>query len=123
MAKKKSQTGGELSASEGSETEEIAFEAAMEELAAIVAKLESGRETLDESLKQFERGMALLRTCHQRLDGAAQQIELVTRLTETGEVTTEPFDSTATHNTQSATGSRSRNRNGSSMDDDNVRLF
>ncbi len=97
MAKKKPQTGIDASTSDGAELVEIPFEAAMEELAGIVAKLESGRETLDESLKQFERGMALLRTCHNRLDGAAQQIELVTRLTDSGDLATEPFDATATH--------------------------
>lgn len=124
MAKKKSQAGSD-SGSEVSESEEIPFEAAMEELAEIVASLESGRATLDESLKQFERGMALLRTCHNRLDGAAQQIELVTRLTENGDVNTEPFDSTATHQSSSGNpGSRSRNRGaGGGMDEEGDRLF
>ena len=68
----------------------------MGELAQIVLRLESGQATLDESLSQFERGMSLLRTCHRKLDAAAQRIELVTQLSADGEVITEEFDSMST---------------------------
>ena len=88
MAKKKAQV--------DSENSEIPLEAAMLELGQIVSRLESGQETLDASLAQFERGMSLLRTCHRRLDAAAQRIELVTQLASDGDVVTEEFDSTST---------------------------
>ena len=68
----------------------------MTELGQIVASLENGQATLDESLAQFERGMSLLRTCHQKLDAAAQRIELVTQLDSDGPVETEEFDATST---------------------------
>lgn len=74
------------------------FETAMEELSMIVSRLESGNESLDDSLQQYERGMALLRDCHRRLDSAAQRIEIVTRMGPDGDVATSPFDSTSTLN-------------------------
>jgi exodeoxyribonuclease VII small subunit len=89
MAKRKAQTDAEG-------TPEIGLEEAMAELSQIVSRLESGQATLDESLAQFERGMSLLRTCHRKLDVAAQRIELVTQLSAEGEVLTEEFDSTST---------------------------
>jgi exodeoxyribonuclease VII small subunit len=93
MGKKKSQ-----SAEESDPNSPESFEAAMDELGQIVSKLESGQESLDDSLRQYERGMALLRNCHQRLDAAAQRIEIVSRVTADGEILTTPFDSTSTLN-------------------------
>jgi len=89
MAKRKSQA-------EADSEPEIGLEEAMAELGQIVSRLESGQATLDESLAQFERGMSLLRTCHRKLDVAAQRIELVTQLSAEGEVLTEDFDATST---------------------------
>lgn len=77
----------------------------MTELGQIVASLENGQATLDESLAQFERGMSLLRTCHQKLDAAAQRIELVTQLDSEGPVETEEFDATSTLQKSTSTGS------------------
>lgn len=72
------------------------LEDAMTELGGIVSSLESGQASLDESLAQFERGMSLLRVCHQKLDAAAQRIEIVTQLDSDGTVETEDFDATST---------------------------
>ncbi|MCA9036504.1 MAG: exodeoxyribonuclease VII small subunit, partial [Planctomycetaceae bacterium] len=72
MAKRKSQT--DASKAEDPASGSVSIEAAMEELGEIVARLESGKESLDDSLQSFERGMTLLRQCHRRLDGAAQRI-------------------------------------------------
>lgn len=72
------------------------LEDAMTELGQIVSSLESGQATLDESLAKFERGMSLLRVCHQKLDAAAQRIEIVTQLDSDGTVETEDFDATST---------------------------
>ena len=41
----------------------ITFEQAMEELDSITGKLEAGDATLEESLKLFERGVALTSFC------------------------------------------------------------
>jgi len=75
---------------------QLPLEEAMSELQAIVASLESGQEPLDESLAQFERGMQLLRTCHQKLEHAAQRIEIVTRVDQDGNFHTAEFDAGAT---------------------------
>jgi exodeoxyribonuclease VII small subunit len=97
----------------------------MTELAQIVSRLESGQDTLDESLAQFERGMALLRVCHQKLDAAAQRIELVTKLTATDDVETIEFDSTSTlqKNTAADAARTSRKVSKEQTDDDEGLLF
>jgi len=117
MAKKKSQT--DDSETENGQTQGL--EDAMAELASIVSRLESGKETLDESLAQFERGMKLLRVCHNKLDVAAQRIEIVTQISSDGEVNTAEFDAIATLQKQPATGRSSRKP--VANDDDDALLF
>lgn len=53
------------------------FEAALQELEGIVAAMESGEAPLEESLAQYERGMALLKLCQERLGAAEQKIRLL----------------------------------------------
>ena len=72
------------------------MEEAMDELESIVEALETGNEPLSPSLEKFERAMALLRSCHDQLDHAAERIEVLTRLLPDGSVSTTPFDATAT---------------------------
>jgi exodeoxyribonuclease VII small subunit len=57
----------------------IDFERSLSELEAIVEKLEQGDLTLDESLKQFERGVQLARTCQSALKEAEQKVEILLR--------------------------------------------
>ncbi len=47
----------------------------MEELEALVAKLESGDLKLDDAIKQNERALKLIQLCRERLDSARQKIE------------------------------------------------
>jgi len=47
----------------------------MEELEAIVERMEDGEPSLEESLKLFERGMDLTRRCQRTLDDAEQRIQ------------------------------------------------
>ena len=103
--------------------DEIPLESAMTELSQIVTRLESGQETLDESLAQFERGMALLRICHRKLDAAAQRIELVTQLAPDGDVLTEPFDATATMSRPSTDSTRTTRKPLAVDDSDDGTLF
>ena len=56
----------------------IKFEEAMQRLQEIVNKLESGEETLENSMKLFEEGAKLLRECTARLDQAEQTVTLLT---------------------------------------------
>jgi len=87
------------------------FEHALTELQQIVSELEAGALGLEESLKQFERGSALLRHCYGMLESAEQRIEILTGRTAEGELQTAPFDATATHEpTAAKAGRRQRTR-------------
>lgn len=55
------------------------FETSLAELEAIVEKLEQGDLSLDESLKQFERGVQLTRACQTALKQAEQKVEILLR--------------------------------------------
>ncbi|PSW45742.1 exodeoxyribonuclease VII small subunit [Photobacterium leiognathi] len=57
--------------------ENMAFEAALDELDAIVNELESGDIPLDDALKKFERGIALARSSQQKLTQAEQRVEIL----------------------------------------------
>lgn len=50
------------------------YEEAMQKLEQIVARLESGEASLDESLKLFEEGAKLAAFCSKALDTAEQKI-------------------------------------------------
>ncbi len=67
------------------------FEEAMTELEDIVRKLESGDIALEESLSAFERGVALVRQLHTRLDAVQEKIEELSR-GERGTVEVKEFE-------------------------------
>ena len=50
------------------------FEKALEELESLVEQLESGELSLDQSLKQFKRGVELTRHCQGVLENAQQTV-------------------------------------------------
>jgi len=52
----------------------LTYEEARDELISIVAKLEAGAATLDESLTLWERGEALAVRCQQLLEGARARV-------------------------------------------------
>ena len=58
--------------------EEINFEAALEELEQLVGQMESGDLSLDQSLKAFERGIALTRACQTALLNAELKVQTLT---------------------------------------------
>ena len=66
------------------------FEASLAELEAIVEKLEQGDLSLDDSLKQFERGVALTRACQTALKQAEQKVEILLR--RAGQLASDPTD-------------------------------
>lgn len=66
------------------------FETAMKELEQIVENMENDQLTLDESLKQFERGVELSRICQNSLKNAEQKVEQLVK--KHGEPVIEPFD-------------------------------
>ncbi len=63
------------------------FERALAELESLVEKLEGGDLTLEESLRCFERGIALTRACQQALREAEQKVQILLE----GEDTPRPF--------------------------------
>ena len=52
----------------------IDFEASMGELESLVEKMEQGEFSLEDSIKQFERGMQLARNCQRALRNAEQKV-------------------------------------------------
>lgn len=64
------------------------FEASLEELEKIVARMESGNQSLEESLKDFERGVTLTKACQTMLKNAEQKVEKLVK--DHGELKTEP---------------------------------
>ena len=69
----------------------LSFEAALKELEAIVTRLESGDETLEESIRLYERGSALRARCADRLDAAQARIEAIRTDAEGRATGTKPF--------------------------------
>ena len=56
---------------------ELKFEEAMNQLAEVVTKLESGEATLDESIDLFEKGMKLSKQCSEILQKAEQKVRFL----------------------------------------------
>jgi exodeoxyribonuclease VII small subunit len=69
MAQKKQKT----------EIEKMSFEEAIKELTNIVSKIEQGRIPLQDSLEQYEKGMALIKQCRTILQKAEERIEKITK--------------------------------------------
>ncbi|KAA3627595.1 MAG: exodeoxyribonuclease VII small subunit [Proteobacteria bacterium] len=66
------------------------FEKALEELEHIIEQMEQGEISLEESLKSFERGIYLTRTCQQALRNAEQKVQQLVE--KNGTARLEPFD-------------------------------
>jgi len=67
------------------------FETALAELERLVEQMEQGDLSLDESLKQFERGVQLTRACQAALKNAEQKVQIL--LEKDGQAELEPFQS------------------------------
>jgi len=73
-----------------SKSREIDFEAAIKELESLVERMEQGDQSLEQSLKDFERGVELTRACQQALKQAEQKVQLLQE--QTGQTELTPFD-------------------------------
>ena len=89
------------------------FEEALAKLHAIVAELESGEISLEDSLARYEEGVALLRGCHQTLADAELRIRQLSGFDDEGEPETAPFDATASADAVSGAGRRNTSADGS----------
>ncbi len=56
---------------------DLTYEAALQALEALVARMDSGDMPLDELLAGYSRGAALLRICRDKLAAVEQQIKLL----------------------------------------------
>ena len=61
------------------------LEKSLEELEALVARLESGDLPLEQALKEFEHGVKLSRQCQAALQEAEQKVEILLKKTATAE--------------------------------------
>lgn len=68
----------------------INFEKTLAELEQLVEKMEQGDLSLEESLKYFERGIVLTKTCQQALTEAEQKVRIL--LEKDGKSELEPFN-------------------------------
>lgn len=64
--------------------ENKSFEQLLKELQDIVASLESGKLSLEESVKRYQEGMTISLECKKRLDQAKEVV--VKKVTDAGEV-------------------------------------
>lgn len=71
--------------------EKLTFEAALQELEQVVARLESGAVPLEESIALYARGAALRQHCENRLKAAEEQVARIAEGAD-GSVTAVPFD-------------------------------
>jgi len=69
---------------------EINFEQSIQELEALVEKMEGGNLSLEESLKYFERGVVLTRNCQKALSEAEQKVQIL--LEKDGKEKLQDFD-------------------------------
>jgi exodeoxyribonuclease VII small subunit len=66
------------------------FEKSLDELEKLVELMEQGDLSLEESLKHFERGIALTRSCQQALAEAEQKVKIL--ISNQGQDELEPFE-------------------------------
>lgn len=61
----------------GKSQKTVGFESAMAELEQIVADMEAGKLSLEDSLSAYKRGAELLTFCRARLEDAQQQVSVL----------------------------------------------
>ncbi len=68
------------------------FEDAVDELKAIIDKLESGNVSLEESLTVFEKGVELITFCHKKLNEVEKRVQILVENPD-GQILPKDFDS------------------------------
>jgi exodeoxyribonuclease VII small subunit len=77
---------------EHSDLTKLSFEDALKRLEMIVARLESGDASLDESITLYTQGDALRAQCEARLKDAQARIEKISLGADGAPIGTQPFD-------------------------------
>jgi len=70
---------------EKNDISKLSFEDAIKELTDIVGKIEQGQIPLQNSLEQYERGMALIKHCQNILRSAEKRIEKISKEEQMGD--------------------------------------
>ncbi|MGN0930763.1 MAG: exodeoxyribonuclease VII small subunit [Thermoguttaceae bacterium] len=65
--------------------ESISFEEAYQQITEVLADLESGRGSLEDSLSLYEKAVGLVRVCRAKLDDATKRIEILKGVDSSGE--------------------------------------
>jgi exodeoxyribonuclease VII small subunit len=68
-----------MSAKQNNNISKLSFEQAIKELTSIVGKIEQGEIPLQDSLTQYEKGMALIKHCREILQKAEKRIETISK--------------------------------------------
>lgn len=63
-----------------SNSNQLSYEEAVSRLENIIFKMENGEIPLDDSLRLFEEGIKLYRTCREKLDGAQKKITEIVKV-------------------------------------------
>ncbi len=71
--------------------DDLSFEASLAELERLVRELEEGRLGLDDSLSRYERGVGLIRRCHDQLRQAERRVLLLSGVGEDNPPVLQPF--------------------------------
>jgi exodeoxyribonuclease VII small subunit len=82
---------------------EPAFESALADLEAIVARMESSDLPLEEMISGYEEGIRLLRHCENRIAAARQRVEKIASASAAGAVLV-PMDGEAGESLSAASG-------------------
>lgn len=70
------------------------FEEAMTELEEVLRRLEEGHQRLEDTLRDYERGLVLLRRCEELLRQAELKVQQLTGFDAEGEPKLQPFTHT-----------------------------
>jgi exodeoxyribonuclease VII small subunit len=92
--------------------DDLSFEESLVELERLVRELEDSRLGLDDSLARYERGVGLIRRCHDHLRQAEQRILLLSGTDENSQPVLQPFQHEATALTKAEPLRRARKKGG-----------
>ena len=94
------------------------FEDELKDLEGIVAQIDSGELSLEDSITAFERGVGLVRSLNQKLDEVERKVELLMRNAQ-GELKTTPYDAAAAK-AESGNKPEENRKDGHKKDDEDI---
>ena len=95
------------------------FEDELKDLEGIVAQIDSGELSLEDSITAFERGVGLVRSLNQKLDEVEHKVELLMRNAQ-GELKTTPYDPGAVATAEGAGKDDGHKKGAAGKDDEDI---